>query len=489
MVAFLGKPQLKFKQVKAIYLVSQSGAGRYVFEKLTRAVLGDAARWCAGRGLADCCLQQPCRRAAEFERAGYRLHVQPEPEAADAASDSPIVILVREPTTAALLRYERFLRSNGRKHAIELLENFLATEAAQRVAFWRKWLKLQPPRSVILRFEDLIAAPREAMERILSGAGVQYEDRELGACAHVELGAAPAATLSKSVESNPYFVRHCLEEYLNVLAEETDYLGYPPWREPKPASGPVATLFRARMAFAAKNYEEAVSLLTGFIATNPVEQEVRAMLGEALLHSEREVEGRRTIEAILRADPDFFSGYGILAAHAYDLGLVIEARGYLREAARRGGQDFVRKFFHGSRIDPELAAEFAEPSEPPIRRDDVVGGYNWLLGREPESEEVIEEHRRLEDVETLRGVLLRSEEFKNFFERRESGQYDGSDLDGGPLSRADMLAALRWILGRAPRSSQEAAELLALGSRGALRLRLVASDEFLSSYRFAAAVA
>jgi hypothetical protein len=52
-----------------------------------------------------------------------------------------------------------------------------------------------------------------------------------------------------------------------------------------------------------------------------------------------------------------------------------------------------------------------------------------------------------------------------------------------------MLAALRWILGRAPRSSQEAAELLALGSRGALRLRLVASDEFLSSYRFAAAVA
>jgi hypothetical protein len=487
----LGKSQLKIKQVKAIYLVSQSGAGRHVFEKLARAVLGDAVRWCAGRGLADCCLQQPCRRATEFDRAGYRLHVQPEPDAAEAAGDALIVILTREPTAGALIRYERFLRSNGRKHAVELLEDFLAAEAVRRIAFWRKWLERQPPRSVAVRYEDLVAAPRQTIERIFSAAGVQYEDRELAACDDVELGATPVVSLAKSVESNPYFVRHCLEEYLNVLAEKASYFGYAPWQEPRAASGPVATLFKARQAFVEKNYAEVVSLLTGFIATNPVEQDVRAMLGEALLHSEREVEGRRTIEAILRSDPDYFAGYGILAAHAYDLGLVIEARGYLREAARRGGGGFVREFLHGSRIDPDLAAEFAAPGEPPIRRDEVIGGYNWLLGREPESEEVIEEHRRLEDVETLRGVLLRSEEFKNFFERWESGQLGGgSDQDDGrPLSRSDMLAALRWILGRAPRSSQEAGELMALGSRGALRLRLVSSDEFLSSYRFAAAVA
>ena len=171
--------------------------------------------------------------------------------------------------------------------------------------------------------------------------------------------------------------------------------------------------------------------------------------------------------------------------------LTIEARGYLREAARRGGGDFVRNFLRDPRIDPDLAVEFEAPEEPPLGRAAVIGGYNWLLGREPESEDVIEQHRQLEDFETLRDVLLRSEEFKTFFECRRSGHAAAdSELDDGrALSREDMLAARRWILGRAPRSSQEAGERLALGSRSAIRMRLVGSDEFTTSYHYAAEVA
>ena len=47
----------------------------------------------------------------------------------------------------------------------------------------------------------------------------------------------------------------------------------------------------------------------------------------------------------------------------------------------------------------------------PLSRTDVIDAFKWILGRTPESEEVIDQHRRLESVESLRRGLIQSSEF------------------------------------------------------------------------------
>ncbi|MCE5307086.1 MAG: hypothetical protein LLG20_05550, partial [Acidobacteriales bacterium] len=48
-----------------------------------------------------------------------------------------------------------------------------------------------------------------------------------------------------------------------------------------------------------------------------------------------------------------------------------------------------------------------------VTREQVVHAYRLILGREPESEEVIQNHMDThEDVDSLRTVMLQSDEFR-----------------------------------------------------------------------------
>ena len=277
---------------------------------------------------------------------------------------------------------------------------------------------------------------------------------------------------------------------MSLLAQEAGYLGYPHWQDRKTPSGPVTTIYKARRALNEKDYEQAVALLAPFVGTSAVETDVRAMLGKALLDVGREIEGRRALEVVLRIAPDFLDGYTLLAEHAYELGLNIEARGYLREAVSRpNGAQHVREFLQRLKVDADLAREFPADagSEPlPVERQSVIGGFQWILGRLPESEEVIDDHRRLPDDDALRVALLRSQEFMEFFERFDAGEPLSPMEQPQPVQREDVILALRWLLGRSLRSRAEADELLDSGSRDELRLRLVGAEEFKQSYRQAA---
>lgn len=51
------------------------------------------------------------------------------------------------------------------------------------------------------------------------------------------------------------------------------------------------------------------------------------------------------------------------------------------------------------------------PTDARPTREDVIAGFRWILGREPESEEVIAQHARLSNVASLRDTLLNSKEF------------------------------------------------------------------------------
>jgi hypothetical protein len=235
---------------------------------------------------------------------------------------------------------------------------------------------------------------------------------------------------------------------------------------------------------AAGRFEEVVTALGPFVATNPVEPEVRVVLGQALLEAGRDAEGRRTLDAALKTRPDFFDGYGVLARHAYAQGLTVEGRGILREAmARRGGERWVECFLEKSKVDPELLREYPHGTDPAVSRETVIAGFSWVLGRKPESEAVIEGHRTLHDDEDLRLSLIRSQEFRSFFERFEAGEeHPHGPEPGETVTRDDVMTALTALFGRPLRSRDEADALLASPSCSALRFALIGSDEFRDAY-------
>jgi hypothetical protein len=166
------------------------------------------------------------------------------------------------------------------------------------------------------------------------------------------------------------------------------------------------------------------------------------------------------------------------------MGLATEGRGILREAMARRGGARVRVFLETSKLDADLLGEFADHAEPPLGRESVIAGFTWILGREPESESAIDAHRVLHDEDELRRSLLRSQEFREFHARFEAGEERPSD--GPAPTRDEVLSALHWLLGRPLRSREEAQELLASPSRGALRLHLVGGDEFRRAFGRAA---
>mgnify|MGYP003145179658 FL=1 len=55
----------------------------------------------------------------------------------------------------------------------------------------------------------------------------------------------------------------------------------------------------------------------------------------------------------------------------------------------------------------------ADAKDDALTRQDVIDGFRWILGREPESEETINAHLGLGTVAELRRVLLASKEFSN----------------------------------------------------------------------------
>lgn len=464
--------------MRTIFFIYQRAAGEQLAEDALRAAFGDTLR------IASLDDQAESKRASEFDRAGYRIFLRKGVD--DSSLDvpkaaGPIMVLLREPTARALEGYRRDLAARGRAHSIEALQAYLANDAIATVDFWRKWSAA--PRSIVLRGEDLATNARETLEAVFTAAGVQADETALARAVESASAGGQSEVSLRTLEADPDFLRPYFAEYMNLLADEADYLGYPVWQDRKPAAGPVTTIYRSQRALAEGRFEDVLGVLGSFVAVNGALPEIRAMLGKALLESGREVEGRRALDGIVKAHPDYFDAFGVLVRHAYRLGLSLEVRGLLREAmAREGGPAWACGFLEKTRIDPGLLGEFPKRSEPPVGRGAVVAGFSWILGRPPESDAVIEVHRSLHDDDELRASLLRSQEFREFHERFAAG-FEHPPEHGEEVTREDLMQAVRWLLGRPLLSREEADDLLATPSRAALRLRLVGTEEFAQSYR------
>lgn len=99
-----------------------------------------------------------------------------------------------------------------------------------------------------------------------------------------------------------------------------------------------------------------------------------------------------------------------------------------------------------------------------IDKDDVIWVYRELLGRDPESEALVERQRQFGDLGSLVRDVLQSEEY--IFKAR------------GSLSESDVVWAYRTFLGRNPESQNAIQETLTAGTLGNVILRFFGSDEF-----------
>jgi FkbM family methyltransferase len=99
-----------------------------------------------------------------------------------------------------------------------------------------------------------------------------------------------------------------------------------------------------------------------------------------------------------------------------------------------------------------------------IDGSDVIWAYRELLGRDPESEALIERQREAETLGGLVRDVLQSQEY--LFRAR------------GKLSEGDVFWAYQTFLARDPEGPQAVQDTLSAGTLGNVILRLLGSDEF-----------
>jgi len=77
------------------------------------------------------------------------------------------------------------------------------------------------------------------------------------------------------------------------------------------------------------------------------------------------------------------------------------------------GEDAFFKFDEfAERVQSEICIFGPAKEQPPLTEDDVVWAYRFILGRDPESSEVVKTHLGCGSRENLRCALIRSDEFK-----------------------------------------------------------------------------
>jgi hypothetical protein len=81
-----------------------------------------------------------------------------------------------------------------------------------------------------------------------------------------------------------------------------------------------------------------------------------------------------------------------------------------------------------------------------ISREDVIAGYSMILGRQPESESVIEHHRQHESLSVFRKALLESAEFTALY------PHTAADTSGIPFPRWEDLSAPRLVFVHSPKT-------------------------------------
>jgi len=472
--------------LKSIFSVSQPRSGHHLMEMMLRASLRERFRYCEFYTEPGCCGAIPCKRRQEFASQNYVLFMQKSHDmnAADPLPNGVDVILIqtREPTLRSLSNYELDLRFHNLAHSSPYLQYFLATEAFYNVRFYHKWIKPGYANALLLRYEDLLLAPSDSLARLLRHLGIEISDVDLAAgVREVRFSSADRSSFSlRKMETSRFFDPDIFREFLSLLSRDANYLDYPPWSEASKSTGTIGAIYQALRAAHERNFPAVLAAVGPILHPQDVWPAVWQLYAEALLGIGEQKIGRRMLEKLLRIHPEYLDGYLALATIERNRGDLEAARTLVRTGVERTGNVIrAREFLTYDWPDEALRAWLPSVAET-VSREDVIAAFRWILGREPESEDVITAHLRCLGAQDLRLTLLRSDEFRKFFAGlHQTGPRERSRSEPPMLLSAELVGeAFRWILGREPESATVIAAHQKARSPEELRYVLLNSEEF-----------
>ena len=411
----------------SLFSVSMPRAGHHVAEMVLGRLLGSQFAYCEFYTIRSCCKAIPCTRIPDHAAAGAVLFMQKShdhdlTDPSDPGLDG-LLIQVREPVARALSNYELDLRTVGPPHSPEYMRFWLGLEAAYTVGFIEKWCATPDPRAFLLKYEDLLSDPVTYYLRLFERFGLPMRafDAEKVIAAQSLSSGDKKPFKEREIRSSPHFDQESMADFQRIIARSAAKLDYVPHAELGRAAG--------RSRAVALAFEAKQRMLQG----RP--KEALVALDGYLTLQDAHVFGRRLRAGLL-------AGLGDLDAAEADLQAVIaaepgHARAYLDLAElqrKRGSQT-------AARLTLEQCLERA--------RDPARAG-----------EQVLQAFSEPALTAAARAVAPKP-----------------------PVTREDVVAAFRFILGRAPEDDRVVESHQRVGSAAELRDILLRSPEFAEKYR------
>ncbi len=217
-----------------LFSVSLPRAGHHVAEMVLGRLFGARFAYCEFYTIETCCKAIPCSRIPEHDRAGALVFMQKShdhdlADPADGGFDG-LLVQVREPVARALSNYELDLRTVGPAHSLEYMRFWLGLEAAYTAGFIEKWCARPDPRSFILKYEDLLTDPvtyyRRLFERFRMPMDV-FDPATVVAAQSLSSGDKKPFK-ERDVRASTYFDPDTFGDFQRLVATSAAKIGYQP---------------------------------------------------------------------------------------------------------------------------------------------------------------------------------------------------------------------------------------------------------------------
>lgn len=213
---------------QVIYAKSMPRSGHHLLMEMLLAYFGRDLAYCEFYG-PGCCKAMPCTRPYH-PLLGNRFFIQ---KSHDLDFRDPIdpealyIIQYREPIARIQSNWDHFLHvRKDQEDTPEAFRRFALAETRYHIRFWKKWLEEPPPRSVVLRYEDIAQRGLDALQAIIATIDPSHslDSDRLAAGADVLAHPAPSS-LRKAVPFQPRDVNSFRHQDTRLFAAITRRLG------------------------------------------------------------------------------------------------------------------------------------------------------------------------------------------------------------------------------------------------------------------------
>lgn len=426
--------------------IAMPRAGHQVAGMVLGRLLGERFAHCAFYDTPGCCRRIPCARAARWAQNGavaflQKTHDHALKDPLDPAADG-LLIQVREPVARALSKYELDLATTGVPHSPSYLRYAMGLEAAYTVGFIRKWCLAPPAQAHLLRYEALVEDPVAAFRGVFDRFGLpasMFDEATVRRAQALRSGDQDQPFRPRAIRQSPHYDPAILGEFQAIVAADAAAIGYRP--DPglarrkgrgDAAPGALTLAFTARAAMLGDDRSGALEAFDRYLALPDAHVLARRHRAR-LLRQQGDVEAAEAeLRIVTEAMPRHAPAWIDLARSQRQRGATTEAVGTLEDCLAasanpvHAAQAILRAFDHPALV---AGAQALRPSFPPTR-EDVVHAFRFILGREPESEAVIEAHRNIPTMAALRETLLRSLEFGQKFSKLLLGDVPAEEAVG-----------------------------------------------------------